>query len=71
MICDMIFIYRKLVSTRWQWSVNFYKNRKESAIYKREAIRKTIPKHRIHKIRNKCTKQEQHIRILRKLTSSN
>jgi len=31
----MIFIYCKWISTRWQWSVNLYKNRKETAIYKR------------------------------------
>jgi len=30
-----IFIYCKWVSTRWQWSVNLYKNRKETAINKR------------------------------------
>jgi hypothetical protein len=30
-----IFIYYSWVSTRWQWSVNLCKNRKETAIYKR------------------------------------
>ena len=31
MIYDTIFIYCKWVSTRWQWSVDLYKNRKETA----------------------------------------
>jgi hypothetical protein len=35
-IChDMIFIYCNWVSTRWQWSVNMYKNRKETDVYER------------------------------------
>jgi hypothetical protein len=32
---DIYDIYCGLVSTWWQWSVNLYKNRKETAIYKR------------------------------------
>jgi hypothetical protein len=32
---DKIFIYCNGFSTRWQWSVNLYKNRKGRAIYKR------------------------------------
>jgi hypothetical protein len=32
---DKIFIYCDWVSTRWQWWVNLYKNRKETGIYKR------------------------------------
>jgi len=32
---DMIFIYCGWVCTRWQRSVDLYKNRKERAIYKR------------------------------------
>jgi hypothetical protein len=35
MIYDMIFIYCNWVSTRWQRSVDMYKNRKETAIYRR------------------------------------
>jgi len=31
----MIFIYCNYVSTRWQWSVDLYKNKKETAVYKR------------------------------------
>jgi len=31
MICDMIFIYCSWVTTRSQWSVDSYKNRKETA----------------------------------------
>jgi hypothetical protein len=37
-----IFTYCSWVSTRWQWSVNFYKNRKETAVYKR---RTNLPTH--------------------------
>jgi len=29
---DVIFIYCKWVSAEWQWSVNLYKNRKETAV---------------------------------------
>jgi len=29
-IYDMIFIYCNWVSTRWQWSVDLYKHRKET-----------------------------------------
>ena len=32
---DMIFIYSNCVLTRWQRSVNLYKNRKETAVYRR------------------------------------
>ena len=35
----MIFIYCKWVSARRQWSVNSYKNRKETAVYKRKKSR--------------------------------
>jgi len=31
----MIFIYCNWVSTRWQWCINLYKKRKETAIYER------------------------------------
>jgi len=41
------------VSNRWHWSVNLYKIRKETAIYKRE----TIQNDSIHKIEDKHTKQ--------------
>jgi hypothetical protein len=52
----MIFVYCNWVSNRWQWSVNLYKNRKETAIYERRNINITIQKHRIHKIENKHKK---------------
>jgi hypothetical protein len=58
MIYDMIFIYCNWVSTWWQWSVNLYKNRKETAIYKRGNITQNNTKAQIHKIENKRTKQE-------------
>jgi len=47
-----LFIYCKWVSTRWQWSVDLYKNRKETG-QKEKQYTKTIQKHRIHKIENK------------------
>jgi hypothetical protein len=31
MVWYMLFIYGSWVSTRWQWSVDLYKNRKETA----------------------------------------
>ena len=40
MMMMMIFIYCSWVSTRWQWSVNLYRNRKETAIYKGKTIHK-------------------------------
>jgi hypothetical protein len=52
-------IYCSWVSTRWQRSVDLYKNRKDTAIYaKGETINKTIQKHRIIKIETKYTKRE-------------
>ena len=38
---DVIFIYCNWISTRWQWSVNLYKNREETAIYRRRINTKT------------------------------
>jgi len=35
MMMMMIFIYCNLVSTRWQLLVDLYKNKKETAVYKR------------------------------------
>jgi len=52
----MIFIYCSWVSTRWQWSVDWYKNRERKAIYKWRNSTKTVQKHRIHKIENKHKK---------------
>jgi len=53
----MIFIYCNWVSTRWQWSVNLYKNRKETATYGRINNTQKIQNSRMHKKRN--TKQKQ------------
>jgi hypothetical protein len=40
---DIVFIYCSWVSTRWQRSVNLYKNRRERQLYRKgEAIHKTI-----------------------------
>jgi len=36
---DMICIYCKWFSARWQWSVNLNKNRKKSGVYKRRNSR--------------------------------
>jgi len=51
------FIYCNLVSNGWKWSVNVYKNRKETIIYKRRDNThnntQKMQKHRIHKIENK------------------
>ena len=54
----MIFIYCKWVSTQWQWLVNLYKDRKETAVYKRRYNTPNNTKDRIHKIQNQHTKQE-------------
>jgi len=65
----MIFMYCIWVSTQWQWSVNLYKNRKETDIYKRGNNILPIQKHRIHKIESKPTKPEnKHKKILKNIT---
>ena len=48
----IIFIYSNWVSSRWQRSENLYKNRKETAIYKRINSTQKMQKH----IQNKKTK---------------
>ena len=60
-IYDMIFIYCNCVFTLWQWSVSLYKNRKQTATYKRRNNVQTIQKQRIHKIENKHTKTRKQI----------
>jgi len=65
----MIFIDCNWVSTLWQWSVNLYKYRKETAIYKRRNSAQKVQKHRIHKIENKNTKQKIHKKNIKKRTS--
>jgi hypothetical protein len=52
-----IFIYCNWVSTQWQWSVDLYKNRKETA--QKEKQYKSNTKQRIHKIEEKYTKRKQ------------
>jgi len=59
----MIFIHCYWVSTRWQWSINLYKNRKERAICKGETIHQTIQKHRIHTIENKTKKHKKNNKL--------
>jgi hypothetical protein len=55
-----IFIYCIWVSTRWQWSVNWYKNREGTVIYTEgETISKTIQKHRILKKQKTNTRNKK------------
>jgi len=62
----MIFIYCNWVSTRWQWSVDLYKNRKETDIYRRRNNTQNSTQNNTQKSRetqntqnrNKKTKQE-------------
>jgi hypothetical protein len=64
MVYDMIFIDCSWVSTRWQGSVDIYKNRKETAQKEKQYTKqytnntKTIQKIRKHKVENKNTKQK-------------
>jgi hypothetical protein len=50
-----------LVSTQWQWSVELYKNRKETAQNEKQYAKKPKQnkKHRIHKTENMNAKQKQ------------
>jgi len=54
----MIFMYCSWVSTQWQWSVNLYKNRKETDIYAKGEPVYYQYKNRIRKIESKPTKPE-------------
>jgi len=63
----MIFIYCNWVSARWQWSVDLYKNRKETA--QKEKQYKKIQKHRIHKIEDKNAKRKTNTKRILKNTS--
>jgi hypothetical protein len=68
----MIIIDSNWVSTPWKWSVNLYKNRQETDMYKRRNNTKNNTKHRIHKIENKRSQQEHnHRKIIKKRKSSN
>jgi len=55
---DMMFVYWDWVSTRWQWSINVYKNKKEASIYRRRKNTQNNENHKIHKIEKKNKKQE-------------
>jgi len=57
---DTIFIYCNWVSSRWQWSVDSYKNRKQTDRYiqKKKQYTKQYKKHKVYKIENKHIKQE-------------
>jgi len=75
MMCyDMIFIYCSWVSSRLQWSVDLYENRKETAIYKRRnniknntKAQNTQNRKQTHKTRKQTLKEYLKRRNLRKL----
>jgi len=54
----MILICCNWVSTRWQWSVDLNKNRKETV----QKVKRHKKKHRIHKIENKVQKHKKNIK---------
>jgi len=58
----MFFIYSSWVSTRWQWSVDLYKNKKETAQNEKQYTKqyKKIQKHRTYKT-EKNTKHRTYI----------
>ena len=59
MVIDIwyLFIYCNWVSTRWQWSVDLYKNMKDAA--QKEKNTQNNTKNRTHKIENKNTKLQE------------
>jgi flagellar biosynthesis chaperone FliJ len=61
--CDMMYIYCGWVSTRWQRLVDLYKNRKETAIYKRINNTPSNIKTQITQNRKKEHKRENNIKI--------
>jgi len=63
---DMIFNYCNWVSTRWQWSVDLYKNRIETA-QKEQQYTKIQKQYNITKYTKQKTKLQNNIkRILKK-----
>jgi len=69
----MIFIHRSWVSTRWQWLVNLYKYRKETAVYtSRYNIQNSTETQNTENRKEKHTKQEKsHKKNIEKHKSSN
>jgi hypothetical protein len=63
------------VFNQWQWSVNVYKTRKGTAIYKRrnntQNDTKKYQEHGIHKIRKRCKTKTNIQKIFKKRKSSN
>jgi len=53
----ILYLYCSWVSTRWQWSVNLQKYRKETAIYKKRNNTQKYKKNREHKIKNTYTRK--------------
>ena len=69
---DMIFIYSNWVSTRWQWSVNLYKNRNEIDIYISRNNTQNNTKTKNIQNKKKHTKQEhKYKRNIKKHKSNN
>jgi len=60
-IMGLLYHYCNWVSTRWQPSVNLYKNRKETAQKKKQDT-KQYKKHRIHKTENKHQNKKANIK---------
>jgi len=58
----MMFIYCNWVSTRWQWSVDLYKNRKETAIYMRRNNTRNITQNITKTQNTQHRKQETNIK---------
>jgi len=59
MIYDMIFIYCNWFSTRWQWSVDLYKNRKETAKKEKQYTKQYQNNTKTQNTQNKTAKQKQ------------
>jgi len=64
LIYGMLFIYCNWVSTQWQWSVDLYKNRRETT-HKGETIHVTIQK------QYRITKTKKHAENIIKRKSNN
>jgi endo-alpha-1,4-polygalactosaminidase (GH114 family) len=53
-------------TTRWLWSVNFYTNRKGTAMYRKGKIMHKNTKHRIHKIERMAQNKNTNLKIILK-----
>ena len=59
----MIFIYCNSVFSRWWWSVELYKSRKETAIYKRRKNTQNNTKTQNTNMENKKQTKKKHTNI--------